>query len=1402
MALLSHVQRKRLIGLFVTMALSMFCGTSGFAAPNCNSSAYLPAGDGSDVIVDGPCKVSLSGNSTGVFKYGNVNIIPNGQLIFEETSNVATKQIHFWAKSILVENYGSLIAGAPDAPFGLGGTTLLIHLWGSEGSTDAEKFGGLGAICKTPATFEVPDPENPKNKITVQSVAGHCGIPTSLWKDSSTLPVGKINIGTRLQDDFYPYDPLPFDDAIDPVTNTPGYFGRKVLGVSYGGSLKLFGTNGNLTLLSTLSGRSWGRLKGNIIKDDTSRKLTVEFDSATGPTWRAGDRIVVTTTDYLANHSEELEICDPPKPDSTGRLLEITFSSNIEAPNPCLDPKPINWTHNGQKFDVSRDPNRAKSPPAETRAAVGLLTRSIRIVSGGDTLGADFPAVGPDPKTPSYYYGGHTIVRQGAKDFQVQGVMFRQLGQGGKLAHYPIHFHMARLVDANNFFVKDSSINESMTRWVTVHGTQGVNLSRNVGYLSIGHGFYLEDATEINNQFFSNLGVFARAAIANYDPGTKVTTRNETNKRMVPPILGSPDSPVPVPNVAAETLKFISDKAFPAVFWITNGWNDFVGNMAAGAGMCGACFWEVPAYVGGPSQSQNWLSYAQEQTGAILAGTTPLRTFNSNYCTSAMFAFNDVGYTYECPGLAQTDANGVPITQQAYQQQTIAVKNPYAPPSSTTDCGTGHHWPICPSKYYPNVTSGQSKQATACPADVNGVQQECKLNPTTWPECTFNDRRNCLPTIINGFTASFNYAKADFAAIWLRQRWHLVSNSFISDMQAAGLTFLSGGDYTHSSVIPGLWNVAYHDVFVGETHKPADSKIAVDPVWAYASSLGPFNSKALQKCDSQPLGIGDTCTSKKDAFALYLMNFGAGQHVFNIYDGPASQDDNTYLDIRAIPLKDELPYWSYRQPLGIPLGFNNRGSSDPIENNQPYVANAAIGWKTPNGFYYPPTFRSRDLFFDGVDIRHDVIVPNFKNNTYITDEAEVKTRWRQWAPNMFDNFTAVDRQTELTDEDGTLTGFANSISVNEDKFFTAPIEGTQCKSDDHVKEGGTARTSPYGYVTFVAYPEAATEGAPTPSGAGYSCQKGTTADPKWASDCTFPKCYGIPLYRMYQTKAEVGTTPEFIRMAAMNLCQRESLTVNHGHYYVDLTVSETTQKKADWFLPTSTTPALNVFEYGKTYDFFHVFAKPETVQTYQFYVGPGFDISKNLKRIRMDISAGVFQVLSRTDYNSSVAEFLPPPNSNEPTTNYNAATGILTVTLNNAPLADKFELARESLCAPKLTCEYSLDPKTNTKTCHGRKGSPLGDTRVADLNFACSYAIKDIDCPDGGCLGFSVTLPAGSGDFAKDQTKTLLSQGTLKPTCFPDKAKSPYWEIQADNVAPMSDACYTAQLKKNFCQSP
>ena len=264
--------------------------------------------------------------------------------------------------------------------------------------------------------------------------------------------------------------------------------------------------------------------------------------------------------------------------------------------------------------------------------------------------------------------------------------------------------------------------------------------------------------------------------------------------------------------------------------------------------------------------------------------------------------------------------------------------------------------------------------------------------------CQETDQTNCLPTVINDYTTSFNWAEYNFSAIWLRTRWHLVSNSFISDVQNAGLTFISGGDYTHSSAIKGLWELALKTVFVGQTQKDSDAPFA-------SSTLNWLNSL---KCDNQ---TGNYCLSKNNSFTIgRFTGFAVSQHMFNIYDGPADQDSNAYLDIKKYNLGTDSAKSVYKNVPGIPKAVNADPNTIPVGNC--YIQNAAIAWKQPNGFYYPPTFHSRNLFFDNVDIRHYVIVPQFAANTYKTDADQVQQRYcAPLNPGLFTGFSANDRQT-------------------------------------------------------------------------------------------------------------------------------------------------------------------------------------------------------------------------------------------------------------------------------------------------------------------------------------------------------------------------------------------------------
>ena len=499
--------------LALVSVVSLHCGAADAqfnARSNLQPNTRLPADgcpdgvlpqqtDGADLLVKGPCEVQA-----GTYKFKDVHILAKGVLTFDDAN------IDFWARNILVENDGSLIAGSPEAPIGTNGSTLTIHLWGK----DANNAGnivtaqGQGVPCWTDKHCGVPDLiwNSNINPTTGKPVAPNVAKKISSLSDAAQYPRAGDD-PTVIDDYFYAYDPLTFDGAIDPTYGV-GYFGYKVLAVSYGGTLKLFGRKGatyatpECGVAPTSSGSSWARLDKSAAIGD--RQLIVDRPL----TLKAGDQIVVTTTDYMPGHSEQLQVARDVSCETT-----IPFTKGLKYP------------HNGSRFSLAAVPDRIgldqqlKLQGAETRAAVGVLTRSIRIVSAGDTMNDDFPAEPPPgSSTPGYYFGGHMIARQGFKYVQVQGVEFHQMGQGGKIGHYPVHFHHTRHAPKGTF-VRDSSINESMTRWIVLHGAQYVVLERNVGWKSIGHGFYLEDGTETNNTLTANLGVFAMR------PSTTTRTR-------------------------------------------------------------------------------------------------------------------------------------------------------------------------------------------------------------------------------------------------------------------------------------------------------------------------------------------------------------------------------------------------------------------------------------------------------------------------------------------------------------------------------------------------------------------------------------------------------------------------------------------------------------------------------------------------------------------------------------------------------------------------------------------------------------------------------------------------------------------------------------------------------------
>lgn len=1427
-------------GFLLGLLLALPPGTAALAQTvptpvTCTNGEELPSADlmkggkgapeQPNLEVTGLCKVEAAKE----YYYGQVNILNGGVLDFEQPKT-GDPDISFWANSIIVEASGALKAGTT-APYGeprvsdKQGGFLTIYLYGANKSVengigvDPLKQPGQGVLCKSVGAGLGPCgiPDLVWNNNGASALAG-CG-PAAITKDSNCIP----GLPPAAKDYFYDYAPLYGDGkctngsvfdvkdgkalcGADPADGRVGYFGYKVLAVSYGGTLVMNGYKGVATGLDNKplqSGNSWMRLKGDINKPAGS----LSVDGSPGERWwlpndKNRDQIVVTTTDYLPGHSEELTI-------SQVQGDKVTFAPAIQ------------WFHSGTRYaiasklgttegrleDAGMDKNLVKDG-AETRAAVALLTRSIRIVSAGDVAGETWEqAVEAAQKAgKTYYFGGHTVFRQGIKEVQIDGVEFANLGQGGKIGHYPIHFHKTRQVPPNTF-VDDSSVNESNTRWYVLHDTQGVTFQRDVGWRSIGHGYYLEDGTETDNNFYSDLGVFARAAINNPD-----------NPEKVPGILADNQGPRTPPNVSNPGFPYRSDNENPTVFWITNGWNNFEGDMAAGAGACGAAYWfvpmensdspDVPTGSNSSDGHMKWddgsgvFGYAGLQRNSTFAGATPLENFSHNYASSAYFSFQTTPDSPACSGFLAADA-------PALNMPTVREVLSFAPEPKTKKNEEGHILPdLAQDPFYPHSIG--ARKATVCKAAANQVAGMPKRFDCTPVRVCANgsvdpsNEEDCTATVLDHYTSSFTWAEGNYAGIWLRPQWYLVDNSVITDPQGSGLTFISGGDFTRSSVIEGDWTLLENSLLIGHTQPQ-------DKAHAFASDIGPFNSDSGVLCDAlNGKAEPNWCLNSKAGISIPLSGFFSNQRLFSIYDGPAYEQSNAFLDITTAGCATN----------GYNSGciYGTRSTKGVLKTNPGpapsscYVANAGIAWKQPNGFFYPPSFHSANLFFNNVDIRHFVIQPQFKafanstlaagdfgqGGTYITDPTAVSNIYcipSDFGTNTqyFNSFTGIDRQTELNDDDGTLTGLSNdvqktlepanplkqTISVNEDAFFTAPVETPECASNIGVNNMPsnacnppskaaptvTAKTSPYDYVaTVVFHPK----------------------DENWDPTCSNPECYGVPLYRQFLAGTDGGNATDstrewkhwyqsgckqnldtlkcrwpFIRMAGENIATRETLTVNNGTYYIDTAVPLAVQKGKDQesyngqgFNGTTTFSInnfVNVFMPGQTYTVFFVFAKDTTRQTYQIYLGKDA-AAKDIAAVRVKLDTDQFPA----DSVGGKPAWLSVDPSKV------ASDGIISVTVDFTKLPpDSLKpTAANGMCQPHGFCT----PDGVGGACVSTLAK--SDARKTDYDAVCGqWAVKDLDCPRSGCYGFTFTIPEKG--FEQTATVANPTPHRLQPSEFP-----------------------------------
>ncbi|MBP7231854.1 MAG: G8 domain-containing protein [Syntrophaceae bacterium] len=1266
------------IFMAILLMTCFFFSSTVYAGYADECTEVLPPDTGGKPLEIRSGEVKCLGEGTYVYSYVNIYgefdkdgmpvVGKEGKLIFKDA------KIDFWAKSILVENGGNLIIGSPDEPVK---NKITIHLYG-----DGKE---QGITCKT---------TRPSDSSAPSFV---CGVPKDKWQDGGSdeylLPGGK-------SDTFYAYKKTDFQYVAGGEEGS--YFGRKVLALSYGGTIRMFGakgaTYGDFDPEKAGAGKSWARLNATIDKPEIKLRLDRVVD------WQETDKVVVTTTDYLPGHSEELTI---------GTIASDKTHSDIFVE----EKEGVAFRHVGQTYSMDKHgiPPRLtekgfKIKEVETRAAVALLSRNIRIVSEDC---ADYSAdqcLGMKEEQGNYF-GGHTVVRQGFKQYQVQGVEFHQLGQGGRAARMPVNFFLTRVAPEQTF-VRDCSINESMTHWIELRGAQNVYLERNVGYKSIGHGFVLADGTEINNTLRGNIGILARASV-----------KNRQNPRAVPGILsdlGSKD----------DMLQNAGDAVHPSIFFIGNGYNDFTYNMAAGAATCGACYWIAQAKGDLSGNQYDAASYAGiQQPGGPSA---PVKSFRGNFCSTAMHSLITIGSVGACDGV-KNDAVFETISDtklRALNNKAFVTisRGPINANLTKTDCSKVQRdcendqcsplndaYVECLGKNvgHEEKCETEKNQYTKCTQDCGKKLQACNA------VCDKGNTYNCAVTVIEDYTSSYHWASTNVSAVWLRTNWFLVTDSVLTDVLNGGLTMVSGG--TYDQVINGYWALTRKSAFIGHTQEGNPYATNAGPVVGSGSSL---------KCENKT----GFCALIDEGVSYPTENFSVYQRLYNIYDGPVYQETNAFLNIKETlidcnaggkPDKEgrcNSPYMfgSGKRGVGIPR------AKDKINEGKCILPNAAIGWKQPNGFYYPPAFYSQNLYFNDVDLRHFIIIPLFDAGTYTVNEAKLKEQYCTYNPDkpidlFSESWTDIDRQTELNDIDGTLSGLANTISVNNDEFFSVPMQPDECLSEK------TCFQVPYDYITAVAFPDEAA-GQSKPVDLGNSV---------WMQHCDNQACRGVPIYRQLlkggNPEEKVGPA-QMARMMGGGISQRSLMIYNNGVYYIDTSIADS-----------------NLFEAGKKYDFFLIYAKDTSRVTFQIYVGDGFKYESDpkgldIKLIRVNTKKqeipGVNPKYDPGKYRGGIDAVTSEDWPAAWTKDYK--NGILTVTMDmtGSLFKQDFEDSREENCRPPSFCKWDGEKKQckYNDAADSRNPSPY---KGPDGNDICAWAVKAPECPSGGCYGFQIKMPSG-----------------------------------------------------------
>jgi hypothetical protein len=320
---------------------------------------------------------------------------------------------------------------------------------------------------------------------------------------------------------------------------------NKALIVSKGGSLKLYGR----------PGVSWTRLT----EVANAGAKTIFVESTDPLSWQPGDEIVVTNSDFhdissVYNGEDEYYLMSSMKNSMSERRVIAKVSRSGNQFKIDLD-APLSYGHYG-----ASKPEDIGGRLVDQRAEVLWLSRNIQIrgqmpLSVSDLDG--FPNFSSnkqlyDQSRVDPVYGGHVMIMPDARRVELKNVEFAVLGQAGRLARYPLHFHRMK-GKGTSCFVDSCAIHDTFQRSITIHDTQGLSLHNTASYNARGHALFWEDGTEVLGDIKNNIVVATQ------------------------------------PQLVQDWREDFHDD-LPSAFWITNFNNKFEGNVAADTNR-GVGFW-------------------------------------------------------------------------------------------------------------------------------------------------------------------------------------------------------------------------------------------------------------------------------------------------------------------------------------------------------------------------------------------------------------------------------------------------------------------------------------------------------------------------------------------------------------------------------------------------------------------------------------------------------------------------------------------------------------------------------------------------------------------------------------------------------------------------------------------